>query len=359
MPIPLSSTSKRALIALLAQADRHLALPGRVPEGVSHQVRRDETESLHISGGPHGTVRDLNAEPDFLDFRGRDGFLRGNGNGVPQVDGFAGASLFRFHSGQGQQVGHDGGETQGLVPGLPKKPFPGLAGHIGVVQDRFHQSLDGGDGCLEFVGDVGHEILSHGLDPQPFRDIVHHHHGAHRRLFAVSERRGFQLDGPVPGRRSDLQAGVHSPSFLKGAGNSLRDLRDPRRFPDRLAETGRGVGSQNPAGGFVHMQDAFILVDGHHSLRHAAENGQKLPVIGLKRLHASLAAAGHPVECVAQLSDLVRSRNGEALSVVAPGHGLGDASHGKQGPEQASSHQQPQNQGHHRHGHGAREDRLS
>ncbi|MCY3777423.1 MAG: hypothetical protein OXH11_15730 [Candidatus Aminicenantes bacterium] len=107
------------------------------------------------------------------------------------------------------------------------------------------------------------------------------------------------------------------------------------------------------------MQDAFILVDGHHSLRHAAEDRQELPVIGLKRLHASLAAARHPVECSAQFADLVRSRDGQALAVVASGHGLGDASHGNHGLEQASSHQQPQNQGHGRHGYGARQDRLS
>ena len=107
------------------------------------------------------------------------------------------------------------------------------------------------------------------------------------------------------------------------------------------------------------MKDTFVLVDGYDSLGHASENGQQLPVIGLKRLHSPLATACHPVERFSQVPNLIGPGDGKALAVVTLGHGLGDASHGNQGFEQASSHQQSQDQGHSRHGDSAAQDRLS
>ena len=209
------------LLSLLAQADRDLAPLGCVLEGVSHQVRGHQAKAFHVAGDPHGPVRDSNVELDAPNFRRRNGFFRRNGNRISQVDDFPGDTLLGLHSGQRQEVGHDGGEPERLVPGLPKEPVSRLKGHVRVIQDRFHESLDGCYGRLEFVGDVGHEILPHGLDPQPLRDVVQHHHGSRRRLVTGAKRRGLQLDGAVSRGRPDFQAGVHAGPFTEGFGNGL------------------------------------------------------------------------------------------------------------------------------------------
>ena len=53
-----------------------------------------------------------------------------------------------------------------------------LGSSIAPGEQRFGKALNGGERRLEFVRDVGHEILAHAFEPPKFGHVMQHHHRA-------------------------------------------------------------------------------------------------------------------------------------------------------------------------------------
>ena len=133
------------------------------------------------------------------------------GNSISRVICFAAgfqqrgfrAGLDQFHQPHGEKFhfqlsGLDAREFQQIV-GQPRQARSAwsrmisrkrrllLGSSSAPAKQRFRESLNGGERRLEFVRDVGDEILAHALQAAQFGDVVQHHHGAGR-LFRRAPR---------------------------------------------------------------------------------------------------------------------------------------------------------------------------
>ncbi len=203
----------------------------------------------------------------------------------------------------------------------------------GPVEKRFDAHLDDGQRRLQFVGDVGDELLAQPFEPAQLGGVVQDEHG--------------------PARRQARQAsGVDGETACAGAGPAeLLALRfrtiegalhhvQQRALADDLPQTpadGRLRGQAEQLGGaFVGVKDALGGVQRDNALDHAAEDGAQLLPVFFERGDAGVEPFAHAVEGPAQFVDLVVSCREDVLAAGTLAELVGHADQGVHGSAQAS-----------------------
>ena len=195
--------------------------------------------------------------------------------------------------------------------------FLHFGGHGGIVDHGFHDALDGRQGRLDFVRDVGHEILADTLEMSQLGQIVKHQHRSTRRVLVLFERSGPQFQNALAGSgcciclKRDLRFGHLAQSGIEGVEN----FGVAQHLPHRNADALRGIQPEKGSRRGVHVNHVLLRVDRHHPVAHAGENrgqalaaSRRLDFGGLRSSREGTKSAAHQVETQKQADSAQNQR---------------------------------------------------
>src|SRR5882724_6151461 len=85
-----------------------------------------------------------------------------------------------IHFGKPEQIVGQAGEPARMIENNLQKTDAVLRVVNGAGKERFREALDGGEGSLQFVGDIGDEIATDAFELAQFGDVVQDDDGAGR-----------------------------------------------------------------------------------------------------------------------------------------------------------------------------------
>ncbi len=212
----------------------------------------------------------------------------------------------RFDAGQAEQVQNQHVQAIGLAGHLTEEVIAMFRVVAGTVQQGFDTHLDDRQRRLQFVRDVGHEVLTKAFEPAQLGGVVQDENSAP----AGVVRRHAAQPGGVNGQAADGGAGpVDLLALRLGAVERPADDVDERPLaddlPQRPADNGLAGNIQQLPGAVVGEKDALVAVQRDDSLDHAAEDGAQLLAIRLQLGDAGGQAFADAVERLAQPSQIV------------------------------------------------------
>ena len=319
---------------LEARLHPHLAVLGRVLDGVVHEVDEQLLETVFVSEDVRRIRIHIGADADVLPVglvaeELQDPFRQRPGGHLlhPQ------AHVAHLQVGQGQQVVDEASQPFGValdhVEELAR--LPGVVGR--VVQQRLGVTLYGGQGRAHLMGDVGDEIGADLLQPLQFGDLVEHQHVAEQARPGVLEAGRVDREPAVvaEGRLAmeRVPGGVAS-HHLPDQGLHLRMAQDLHR--GHAEDVGVRGKVEDVPGRLVHQDHPAVGVQHHHPFRHATQDGAQLLPFRSGFPEAARQGAGQPREALLQLPQLVRAphrkrRPGGVFAAGPPaeGHHVGHA----------------------------------
>ncbi len=217
--------------------------------------------------------------------------------------------LPRFDPPELQQVVRQASEPGGMFADDFEKS-PVVAGIFeGAAQQSFRKALNGRQRRLEFMRNVGDEVLADALQAPEFGDVVQHHDGsgwflvrlhriseaALRRVRHVGRRPRFQrLHGSGCDREALLLNNSHSDVALEtflaseGAANQSQELRVADHLDQVPSFDIRGVQVQNFGKGAIGKDQAFVRINYGDALDHASQDGARAIALAAERTDGPL-----------------------------------------------------------------------
>ena len=253
---------------LFADAEGHSALVGEL-DRVVNEVGQDLDQPVAVGHDRPNIGSDGCLEVDSL---GRCFFLQDGQDRVGDIiEGhrrLVHADDAQFYLRDGHEVVHEAVDALAVRPdGLNE--FEGV---LPVVQrafeERLGEALDGGDGGLELVGNVGHEVLAHLLQLLELGDIVEDGDEARQDIVSMEERRdpdhAVALLGPVE-RELRRPRGAAGPDFVQ----EREEFAVPDDLDERPAHEG-GIAEEIPGCGAREENDS-IAIDDDKRVRYASQ----------------------------------------------------------------------------------------
>jgi hypothetical protein len=180
-------------------AEIHAAAGRSVLHGVVEEILENFAEQAGIAahGGKLGRIGKIEGDIALAGFEKRGGSAAfdefGDGDGL-----ILNIELSRFDARELQEIVGETAEARGVVANDFKEAAIIFFVLERAAEQRFGEALDGGERRLEFVRDIGDEILADAFEAAELGDVVKHDHGA---IGGGLER--------FDGRRSDGEAARH------------------------------------------------------------------------------------------------------------------------------------------------------
>ena len=297
------------------------AAGGSVLDGIVEQVLQDFVKEAGVAAEGGQRWGNINFKSDLL----AAGFEEGGLGAAFDEFGDADGSKFEL-----ELAGFDARELEKIVGetieagGVVANDFEETAIILRIVEgageQSFGEAADGGERRLEFVRDVGDEILADALEATEFGDVVEDDDGARGSDISVGGTRAFRIcrsggfDGTHGGGGDGKTAGLDDAGGnvgaqtilpLQGAADEAEKFRIANDFDDGAALIGGGIHTENVEKGLIAKDEILLGVNDGDAFCHAAKNGVGLGALAAEGANGVVEVAGGFVERIGEIGELV------------------------------------------------------